>query len=973
MNASVSFTQFHHEIENVLTPENIITRYIQRFAYGGDASFYRLVPKLVLRVENKHQLTQTLKLAAQYKLPVTFRAAGTSLSGQAITDSVLIVLSTAWNNIDIHNQGKQVTLQPGVIGAHANQALSSYSRKIGPDPASINSCKIGGIAANNASGMCCGVKDNSYHTLANIKLIFADGSQLDTGNENSWQKFLSSHSDFVDALMSIVADIKAQPNLVKKIQHKYRLKNTTGYGINALLDYQNPIDIISHLMIGSEGTLAFISEITYNTVKILPYKMAGFYIFDKMKTACQLVSELANEAVDAVEIMDARALNSVIGQVRTLVDLPEDLPEECTALLIEFSADSQTQLSQFKEKLNSHIAVLENSMVAEQAFTQSELIIASLWKIRKGMFPAVGAVRASGTTVVIEDVAVPVTRLAQAVKQLHQLFNQFGYDEAIIFGHALAGNLHFVFTQAFETKVEIDRYHLFMNAVAKMIAIDYQGSLKAEHGTGRNMAPFVEMEWGSELYLVMKKLKQLFDPQGILNPGVLINDDDKAHIKNLKVMAKANDASADSMIDKCIECGFCESVCPSLTLTLSPRQRIAVWRQISLLQQKRQASTISKEQQKELDTLEKDYQYFGIDSCAATGLCGQQCPVGIDTGLFINDLRAKTNTDGKVSQSIAKKFSGVSTIAKFGLNSMQLANKVVGDKAMSHTLSAISKVSGNLIPKWYKAWPAGAKSASVIYNSKKFVDKVVYIPACGNRIFAADNKAQDKRAIQEVIISLLNKANIEVIIPPQANKLCCGMPWQSKGLNDTANAKKQEFIDVIEQYSEQGRWPVITDASPCALTLQEKEDDNKAANIIEVTQFIAEQVVCKLAVNKTDESFMLHITCSSKKMDEGTFLHELAQACSNNIIVPKDIYCCGFAGDKGFYLPELNKAALAPLKAQVPNNCSRGLSNSRTCEIGLSEQSGISYQSVLYLLDQLSCSKVSNFKNEFTFNFHNLS
>ncbi|MBL4940626.1 MAG: FAD-binding oxidoreductase [Colwellia sp.] len=968
MNTVTDITQFSHSIHHILAPENIITRYIQRFAYGGDASFYRLVPKMVISVENEQELVQILRLASQCKIPVTFRAAGTSLSGQAITDSVLIILSPHWNDITIHNHGKQITLQSGVIGGHANHALAPYAHKIGPDPASINSCKIGGIAANNASGMCCGVKNNSYHTLASINLVFADGSQLNTGDKNSCQQFLSNHGDFVASLMKIVADIKTQPSLVKKIQHKYRLKNTTGYGINALVDYQNPIDIISHLMIGSEGTLAFISDITYNTVAILPFKMAGFFIFDTMQTACKLVGELANESVDAVEIMDVRALNSVVEQIKALVSIPNILPKGSTALLIEFSANSQQQLSQLEQQLNCHIVKLEDKLIAQQAFSTNEHVIANLWKMRKGMFPAVGAVRASGTTVVIEDVAVPVAQLAQAVTQLHLLFSQFGYDEAIIFGHALAGNLHFVFTQGFDTQIEIDRYHAFMVAVAHLIAVDYQGSLKAEHGTGRNIAPFVELEWGSELYLVMKKLKKLFDPQGILNPGVIINEDQKAHLKHLKIMTKTDDRSSSSIIDKCIECGFCESVCPSLTLTLSPRQRIAVWRQISLLQQKRQEGTITKEQQQELDNLEQDYQYFGVDSCAATGLCGQQCPVGIDTGLFIKNLRAKANTDGRISQHLAKNFANLSRIARFSLNAMQLVNKVVGDKVMQHTFSALNKVSGNLTPKWRQTWPAGAKPIAVTHYSKKFINKVVYIPACGNRIFAADNKAQDQRAIQDVVISLLNKADIEVIIPSQANKLCCGMPWLSKGLNDTAKAKKQELFTTIEQYSKQGQWPVITDASPCALTLTSNDlqpnigqstiDINEKVNMLEVTQFIAKYVLNKLTIKKANETFMLHTTCSSKKMDEGQYLQAIAYACSDNIIIPNHIYCCGFAGDKGFYHPELNKAALAPLKAQVPNNCHRGLSNSRTCEIGLSEHSGISYQSVLYLLDQCSHKKL---------------
>ncbi|MGL1956253.1 MAG: FAD-binding oxidoreductase [Colwellia sp.] len=955
-----NFARFSDEVAKILTTDNIISRYIQRFAYGGDASFYRLVPRIVLRIDNESQLISVLCLATTYQLPVTFRAAGTSLSGQAITDSILIILSPKWNKMNIHHKGEKISLQPGIIGAQANQALAKYSRKIGPDPASINSCKIGGIAANNASGMCCGVKDNSYHTLFSMQLIFADGFTLNTADLVSRSQFKKHHVKFINELMAIVVDVKKSPALVDKIKHKYRLKNTTGYGINALIDYQEPIDIISHLMIGSEGTLGFISEITYNTVEILPHKATGLYIFEDMQTACYLVEKLANETVDAVEIMDGRALNSVRKQLAQLVDLPKILSEQHTALLIEFSADSTENLVQLESNLTQHINCFAKKLLTKQNFTANSILIEKLWKIRKGMFPAVGAVRETGTTVIIEDVALPLNLLAQGVEQLHQLFIKFGYRDAIIFGHALAGNLHFVFTQAFDQNTDVNRYHDFMAEVTKMVAIEYQGSLKAEHGTGRNMAPFVEMEWGNDLYKIMQRLKKLFDPQNILNPGVIINNDKNAHIKHLKIMAPT-----EKLIDKCIECGFCESVCPSLNFTLTPRQRIAVWRQIALLNHKKEQHRLDKSEQQQLIELEKDYQYFGVDSCAATGLCGQQCPVAIDTGNFILGLRQQQATDGITSKLVAKHFSSVTEVAKVALNMVSLLNKIVGNKVLYKAFSLLNKVSGNLVPKWYEAWPKGAKQYKLPsikslkpvkdLNECKAIQKVVYIPSCSNRIFAADSNSIDQRPLPQVIHSLLNKANIDVIIPSESKQLCCGMPWFSKGLNDTANEKRQAFIHIINKYSEQGKWPVVTDASPCASTIiSADKNTSKAAVIYEATQFIAQHVLNKLTINKSDETFMLHTTCSSKKMDEGFYLKKIAHACSRDIIIPKDIYCCGFAGDKGFYLPQLTKSALAPLKNQIPKGCTRGLSNSRTCEVGLSEQSQISYQSVLYLLDQLT-------------------
>jgi D-lactate dehydrogenase len=939
------FTNFLMVVQTILSKENIISKDIQRFAYGTDASFYRLTPKVVLRVESQYQLSQIMKTASDNKVAVTFRAAGTSLSGQAITDSVLIILTSAWQGITVLDDGEKVCLQPGVIGASANKALSSYQRKIGPDPASINSCKIGGIAANNSSGMCCGVKDNSYHTLAEIKLIFADGSSLDTASDTSITDFRYHHKDLIDGLMAIAKEIKTQPSLLAKIQHKYRLKNTTGYGVNALVEFDDPIDMISHLMIGSEGTLAFIADITYNTVKIMPHKATGLYIFDDIKVTCQLVNLLAKESVEAIELMDSRALNSVKNNLAELMSFDE-LPNNSAGLLIEFSAKSPEQLATLEQKITDHINSISTHLLACRAFTSDSLIIESLWKIRKGTFPAVGAHREVGTTVIIEDVALPLERLAEGVDDLHQLFEKYHYDEAIIFGHALAGNLHFVFTQAFDTETQIAQYRDFMAEVTTLIAVEYQGSLKAEHGTGRNMAPFVELEWGREIYQMMRKVKQLFDPLNILNPGVIINDDENAHITHLKSMP-----AADGIIDTCIECGFCESVCPSENYTLTPRQRITLWRHLTQLGDKKSTQGLSEEEQSYYQGILKDYQHFGIDSCAATGLCGQECPVGINTGTFIKSLRSLNQPKyvSVMADKVANNFNVVSKLARVGLKSTQFVANTIGEPAMKKSFSLLNKISQNAIPLWYPAWPTAATKG--VKNGEYFSEKVIYIPACANRIFSTEKTAKDQRSIQQVMRSVLNKAKVQVVTPEKINNFCCGMPWTSKGLPDIAQHKAQEFITMLLEESEQGRWPIVTDASPCALTLDE---ESAGLKIYEASEFIAQFVLDKLAIIPSAETIMLHQTCSSKKMDGGKYIAAIARKCSSSVVIPHNIECCGFAGDKGFFLPELNKNALSPLKEQVPSSCSRGLSNSRTCEIGLTEHSGINYQSFLYLLDEVS-------------------
>ncbi|WP_086964345.1 FAD-binding and (Fe-S)-binding domain-containing protein [Oceanisphaera avium] len=942
-------------------------------AYGTDASFYRLIPRMVLRLANTAEVIRVLELCSQHNIACTFRAAGTSLSGQAISDSVLITLTDDWRAYEISELGEIITLQPGVIGADANKYLAPFNRKIGPDPASINSCKIGGIAANNASGMCCGTAQNSYRTLAGMSLVLADGTYLDTRNELSKLKFAKRQPQLLQGLVKLQQQIKHQPALEERIRHKYRLKNTTGYSLNALVDFSDPFDMLSHLMIGSEGTLGFINDISYHTVPDHPYKASCLWVYANIEDTCLAVTELAKTEVSAVELMDGRALAS-IAHLTGMPSFIHALDLEAAALLIEVHGADVNELEQKCQQAMA--AVADFNKIEEVPFTHDAVLCANLWAMRKGMFPAVGAVRDTGTTVVIEDVAFHVEHLAAAVRKLTALFEQFGYDEAIIFGHALAGNLHFVFTQGFDSEAERQRYGQFMAAVTQLVAVEYQGSLKAEHGTGRNMAPFVELEWGKDGYQLVQQIKALFDPQGILNPGVIVNNDAQAHLKHLKPLP-----AADPLIDKCIECGFCEAVCPSKNLSLTPRQRIVLYREL----QRRQANNES-----HTDTLKQVFEYQGIATCAATGLCEQRCPVGINTGEMMRKLRSsRYQKFAPIARWTANHFAGTSKTIRLGLTTLDGARTLLGTSAVSKINNTLRKVTANKVPMWFPQLPSAnahrlepshglAKhDKSPSYSSgasdfikdqplqpklsspEKSVAKVIYFPSCASRVLGQSPQAQDPRPLTEVTLSVLAKAGFEVIIPADLSRLCCGMPYHSKGLNQQYVTKNQELINHLWHVSEQGRWPVLMDTSPCAkLSIDSlKHTDKQALMVYEPVEFILDKALAKLSLNPLDETVMLHITCSSQRLGLSEKMLQLAQRCATKVIVPEHISCCGFAGDKGFTVPELNACALASLKAQVPQSCSRGFSNSRTCELGLSHHSGINYESILYLVDEVSQSR----------------
>jgi len=936
------YSQLVERLAETIDRQRIITDPTLTLAYGTDASFYRLNPKLVLRLDNLAEVITSVRLCHEMQIPVTFRAAGTSLSGQAISDSVLITLTDSWREYTIHNQGEQVTLQPGIIGAEANRYLAPYGRKIGPDPASINTCKVGGIAANNASGMCCGTAQNSYNTLAGMTVVLADGTLLNTMDPESVAAFKQSHAELLDAIKALAFTTQADGELAELIRHKYRLKNTTGYSLNALVDYQDPIDVLQHLFIGSEGTLGFIADITYNTVIDYADKASGLFVFADIENTCLAVSELGKTRVASVELMDNRALKSVAdkpGMPDFIATLDSDGYADAAALLVELHAEDAADLQQQISEITQLVGRFQP--VHQVDFSTDPQVCGSLWAIRKGLFPAVGAVRETGTTVIIEDVAFPIERLAPATRELQQLFEQYGYHEAIIFGHALAGNLHFVFTQAFDSQEEVDRYGKFMDAVADLVAVRYQGSLKAEHGTGRNMAPYVEMEWGQAGYQLMQQIKQAFDPKGILNPGVILNSDAQSHLKDLKEMP-----AADELIDKCIECGFCEPVCASRRLTLPPRQRNTVYREISRLKR-------SGDDPARLAEIEQAFKYYGIDTCALDGLCAERCPVGINTGDLVRKLKTKQDPRSqRIASFTANQFAGLSRGLRFGLAATDGMHGLLGTENMRSLSNTASKLSKGKLPKWTPNMPTSAGSLPTPKITGIERQKVVYFPSCTARTMGPSRDAKDSRPLAEVTISLLEKAGYEVLLPENSEQLCCGMPYRSKGLPDTAKMKNDELKQALVQRAEQGRWPVLIDSSPCAAEYKDKIDQQLA--IYEPFAFVAEFVLPKLKIRKQQQPVMLHLTCSSRKSGLAGVIEQVTRACAEQVVIPEDIDCCGFSGDKGFTTPELNASALAPLKSQIPAGCDEGYSNSRTCEIGLSEHSGIEYRSILYLVDKVS-------------------
>lgn len=913
------------------------TDVLATYVKGTDAGLYRLVPERVAIASNEETIGLLLAEAVKTGKPLTFKAGGTSLSGQTVTDSTLVQLVPGFGKPRISSDGLYATFPCYLSGAEANRLLKPYGRKLGPSPASIRSARIGGIVANNASGAGQGILHNSYHTIRSLRVILADGTLLDTGSEESRRLFFETHTSLLEKLMNLRMEILCDEEMTARILHKYELKNTCGYSVNALLDFEDPYDMLVHLMVGSEGTLGFISEVTFETIPDPEYKAAALVYFPTLREACRAILPLRFCEVSAAELMDREALRAVSG-VAGMPEILKSLPEEAVALLIDTAADNETMFRLQIETIQNHLAELPT--LNPVSFTTNPETYATYWRVRNGLFTSAAAARPRGTVSIIEDIAFREEVLADALYEVRTLLTDCGYADAVMWGHLLDGNVHFTLFPDINRPEGVRQYATFMHRLTAIV-LQYDGSLKAEHGTGRNMAPFVEKEWGSKIYRIMKEIKRVFDPKNILNPGVILNDDPDVFIRNLKQLPLASEG-----IDRCIECGFCEIPCPSRRLTLTPRERIVAYRALVSMQAAGESASPGYKE------LKKAFQYAGKATCATDGLCAVHCPVGIDTGALVKELRWQEHGvwADRFASGLAQHFNVCTRLLPPFLSALHTLGRFAGYKPVETFCQTLFRLAPHRLPLWTRYTPAGARRLA--FESEKARDgqaEVVYFPACITRTMGASADYEEKTTVTEKMIELLHRGGYAIRYPEKINKLCCGMAFSSKGFRKQAAYKQAELNAALLAASDNGRLPVLCDISPCLLHMRQTLDWR--LRLYEPVEFIMTYLLDKLTFRRLPLTVAVHATCSTTKMGLAGSLEALAFRCASRVVVPSSVTCCGWAGDRGFFYPELNRSALEELKAEI-SDATEGYSNSRTCEIGLSLHSGLSYKSIVFLVEK---------------------
>ncbi|MFD9006862.1 FAD-binding and (Fe-S)-binding domain-containing protein [Streptomyces sp. NPDC059582] len=930
----------------LLGEDDVLHRLSDLVRYASDASPYRLLPQVVVQPRTIEDVVGLFAYCRRTGRHATFRAGGTSLNGQSQSDDILVDVRRHWVGMSVEDDATRLRARPGTILGHATAVLAHHGRRLGPDPASADVATIGGVIANNAGGMRCTLERNAYHTVADVTFVLASGTVIDTSSPDAEERFARAEPDLAQGLLELRGELLADEQLAARVRHKFTIRNTTGYALNALLDSDTPLGIFRRLLVGSEGTLAFIAEAVIDTLPAPAATTVTWITVGSIDEAVALVPGLVHLGAEAVELMVAPALIAAAQRFEGAPEYWKSLDNRAATLLVEFGADTPQALDEAEAGVARLVG--DAHLVHPLEFTRDKELIEFDWRVREGLLGIIGKLRPPGTAVVNEDVCFPPDRIAEGAHELQQLLAKHKFLPGVA-GHAAYGNLHFTLTPALTEAADRERYGAFMADLVALVVETYDGSLKAEHGTGINMAPFVRHEWGDKATAMMWRVKRLADPHGLLAPNVVLTRDDGIHLKSFK-STPAIEESATA----CIECGFCEAVCPSRNVTTTPRQRIVLRREMA---RQPDGSDI-------LAQLQAEYEYDGIETCAVDGSCALPCPVSINTGALIKEFRRSESTEAreKVALALAGRWATVEKLARAAMSSADIVQRAVGVKALTGlTAAARTVISNDLVPSVPGPMPHAA--AAELPETRRGGAAAVYFPACINRIFGRDPDKPRTPSLPQALVEVSRRAGRPLWIPEDAAGKCCSTPWSSKGYNKGHKWMAAAVCDAMWRWSDEGALTVVIDAASCTNGLLDDVknylDAEHLARLDRITIVDAVSwchgLLPDLTIDHTLDRVALHPTCSTTHLGINTQLRDIAASLATEVEVPVGTTCCGMAGDRGLLHPELVVSATRDEKAALDADPAQAyLSANRTCEMGLRHALGRPYESFVFLLEELS-------------------
>jgi len=407
-------------------------------------------------------------------------------------------------------------------------------------------------------------------------------------------------------------------------------------------------------------------------------------------------------------------------------------------------------------------------------------------------------------------------------------------------------------------------------------------------------------------------------------------------------------------VDRCIECGFCEPACPSRRLTLTPRQRIAVRREMAR-QEQHGVGEILRE-------LQQDFEYAGIDTCAADGLCATVCPVKIDTGHLVKRLRGEKHGPRarRAARWVARRFGAMERLGRLAVRAGHLAERLGASGALRALARGAGSLLGVRLPLWSAAIPRVPRRAPVAATSQAEAE-AVYVPTCLSRMLGRPRG--DERSLPEVMRTLAERAGVRLWTPSGCEGSCCGLPFGSKGFTQAHADLLEALVERLWSWSDRGRLPIVLDASSClqsieasgALLSDRGRRRLEELRLIDAIRFAHDTLLPRLDIRRQEIRVALHPTCAARELGIVDEMRRVAERCASEVTVPMSLGCCAMAGDRGLLFPELTASAVVPEAAEVHAGRYQGwYSNNLTCEMGMTQATGLPYVSLLYLIERAS-------------------
>lgn len=877
---------------------------VSRALYSTDASVYQIEPLGVIVPRSRDAVVRTVEIAARHGVPITARGGGTSQAGQAIGTGLVLDTSKYLNRIlEINPHERWARVEPGVVLDDLNAQLRQFGLRFAPDVSSASRATLGGMMANNSSGARSIVYGKTIDHVIEQHVVLADGHIAHFRPLTTAEFAAACNGSTIEARAYEIVPALAQ-SLAAEIDRRFPkvLRRVGGYNLDAFVDPSKPVDL-SRIIIGSEGTLGIVVEATIGLVPLPAAKVLLVAEFEQMLDALAATPLVLRHRPSAVEVMDGFILDHtrdspVLDALRRGIMVTET----GTMLCIEFAGDRVSDLM-------PALDATERDLAASGFRCQLHRLIdidaqARVWSLREAALGLSMAMRGDGKTIsFVEDTAVAPEKLRDYIDRFTQIVRRHG-TSAGVYAHASVGCLHVRPVINLKTAEGVQRFEAIANEVADLV-LEFGGALSGEHGDGLVRGVFNEKMFGSTLYEAFRTVKRTFDPDGLFNPGRIVDCPPMTSHLRYGPTYRTPDPKTwfdytehggmGRAVEMCSGVGACRktsggTMCPSYQVTLeekhSTRGRANVLR-LAMTGRLGEAG------------LGDDGVYEVLDLCLECRACKSECPVGVDVARFKSEFLADY-WERHGTPLRARAFGNVHTTAKWASTVAPLANRLAASSAgrwMNEQLLGVD--ARRTLPTWTRQTlthrTSGRRSRVPSPRALLFADTFTQYADPGIGIAALD---------------VLDAAGIGANV---VSHQCCGRPLISQGLLPEARALAKANAEAMYDAAMAGAAIVFVEPS-CLSAVREdapmllRGEAQRKARVVAKASVLFEEYLesewrsgrAALTLRHGPTAILLHGHCHQRSMGLVAPAHTLLARIPGTVVTDLDAGCCGMAGSFGY-------------------------------------------------------------------------